>query len=65
MNTAPTTSKSAARCCQGGYRVKTDALDTYLVPKKSQTITIESLHDSGRGVSYTRSPFAYLFTRLQ
>ena len=46
-----------------GYRVRTDELDTYLIPKKEQTITVESLHESGRGVGYTRSPFAYLFTR--
>lgn len=47
----------------GTYRVRTDALDTYLIPEKEQTITIESLHDRGCGIGYTRSPFAYLFTR--
>lgn len=46
-----------------GYRVRTDELDTYLIPKKQQTITVESLHERARGVGYTRSPFAYLFTR--
>jgi len=48
----------------GGYEIATDDLDTYLVPKKPQDITVESLHASGRGVAYTKSPFAYLFTRV-
>ncbi len=47
----------------GTYRVRTDALDTYLIPEKDLTITIESLHDNGRGIGYTRSAFVYLFTR--
>ncbi len=48
----------------GDYRVSTTNLDTYLVPKKPSIITVDSLHESGRGVAYTRSPFAYLFTRV-
>lgn len=48
----------------GSYRVIASNLDTYLIPKKPQTITIETLHESGRGVGYTKSPFAYLFTRV-
>jgi hypothetical protein len=48
---------------QGGYRVSTSDLDTYLIPKRAQDITIDSLHASGRGVGYTRSPFAYLFEK--
>jgi hypothetical protein len=47
----------------GTYRVSTDTLDGYLVPKKDVTITPELLHDKSRGIPYTRSPFAYLFTR--
>ncbi len=49
----------------GEYRVRTTHLDTYLIPAKDQTVTTESLHDSGRGIAYTRSPFAYLFTRVR
>lgn len=48
----------------GGYRVDRTKLDTYLVPKKPQEISVESLHASGRGVGYTSSPFAYLFKRV-
>jgi len=46
----------------GDYRVRTTDLDTYLIPKKAQDITIDALHGSRRGIGYTRSPFAYLFT---
>ena len=49
----------------GNYRVDTTDLDTYLIPKKPQAITAESLHQSGRGIGYTKSPFAYLFTRTE
>lgn len=45
------------------YRLDHDHLDTYLVPKKPQTVTADTLHDLGRGIAYTRSPFAYLFRR--
>ncbi len=45
------------------YRVDTDGLERFMIPKRDQAITVESLHASGRGVAYTTSPFAYLFTR--
>ncbi len=47
----------------GDYRVRTDDLDTYLNPKSPVTITPDSLHEHRRGIPYTKSPFAYLFTR--
>lgn len=49
----------------GGYTVRTIGLDKYLVPKKSIEITPEFLHKHGRGISYTRSAFAYLFKRIE
>ena len=49
----------------GNYRVDTKDLDTYLIPKKPQAITAETLHQSGRGIGYTKAPFAYLFTRAE
>ena len=49
----------------GEYRVSTDKLDSYLVPKTPITVTKELLHSTGRGILYTRSPSAYLFTRVQ
>lgn len=47
----------------GDYRVKTDNLHTYLNPENPMTVTPEYLHKHQRGIPYTRSPFAYLFTR--
>lgn len=41
----------------GNYQVDTANLETYL-------ITRESLRQSQRGIGYTKSPFAYLFTRI-
>ncbi len=48
----------------GAYRVVAKDLDAYLVPKRDDPVTVESLHASGRGVAYTKSAFAYLFTRV-
>ncbi len=48
----------------GVYGVDTRDLDTYLVPKRDVEVTKESLHASGRGIAYTKSPFAYLFERV-
>ena len=48
---------------EGRYRVSAAGLDSYPIPKREQEITVESLHESGRGVRYTHSPFAYVFTR--
>lgn len=47
----------------GDYRVRTDRLDTYLIPTTAVNVTPQSLHERGRGIAYTKSPFAYLFTR--
>ncbi len=48
----------------GRTTVRTDGLDAYLVPKRPTDVTVELLHRTGRGVAYTRSPFAYLFERV-
>lgn len=45
------------------YRIDTRELESYLVPKKPQPVTVERLHQLGRGIGYTKSPFAYLFER--
>jgi len=48
----------------GRARVVTDDLDRYLVPKQPVEVTAASLHERGRGIAYTTSPFAYLFRRV-
>jgi len=48
----------------GDYRVTTASLDGYLIPKTQQEVTVDLLHQTGRGIGYTKSPFAYLFTRV-
>ena len=45
----------------GRYTVTDKDLDTYLIPKRPTTITSETLHESGRGIGYTKPAFAYLF----
>ena len=47
----------------GAYRVVVDGLDRYLVPKRDVDVTADMIRDSGRGIAYTRSAFAYLFRR--
>lgn len=47
----------------GRYTISERDLDGYLTPKRPTTITPELLHESGRAIAYTRSPFAYLFRR--
>ncbi len=48
----------------GEYAVDARHLDSHLVPRRDVEVTRESLHASGRGVAYTKSPFAYLFERV-
>lgn len=48
----------------GDYRVTDIDLDSYLIPKRPTTITAEALHNSGRGIGYTKPAFAYLFQRI-
>lgn len=49
----------------GRYRVDRADLDLYLIPKTAQEVSVERLHELGRGIGYTKSPFAYLFTRVR
>lgn len=48
----------------GDYTVSASALDRYLIPKRPHAITADELHETGRGIAYTTSPFAYLFRRI-
>ena len=44
--------------------MRSDDLDGYLIPKRDVVVTAELLHETGRGIAYTKSPFAYLFERV-
>lgn len=48
----------------GHYRVGHDDLDSYLIPKEPVDLSPDYLHRRGRGIAYTRAPFAYLFERV-
>ena len=45
----------------GRYRVATDRLDRYLVPKHPEAADADRIRASGRGIAYTSTAFAYLF----
>jgi len=53
------------RSRNGDYTVTADNLDSYLVPKSDTEVTRELIHETGRGVPYTRTEFAYLFERVK
>ena len=48
----------------GRYRLVTDRLDRYLVPKRPETADADQIRARGRGIAYTHSAFAYLFQDL-
>ena len=45
----------------GRYHLDTAQLDTYLRPRRAEEADAERIRSSGRGVTYTRPAFAYLF----
>lgn len=48
----------------GDYRVRTDHLKEYLVPKDGSVPTRDAILGRGRGIAYTKPAFAYLFERV-
>lgn len=50
---------------KGKYKVRTDGLANYLIPKKTQDVTREFIKTIGRGIAYTKPAIAYLFKRTQ
>lgn len=45
------------------YRFGAATLGGYFIPKRDEPITVERVRDLGRTIGYTKSAFAYLFTR--
>lgn len=48
----------------GSYKVDATNLERFLIPKKQAETTREEIHERQRGLTYTASPFAYLFERM-
>lgn len=48
----------------GSYAVKLTELEGYLIPKRPPHPSREEILSLGRGIAYTRSPFAYVFRRI-
>lgn len=48
----------------GHYSVDSHGIESHLVPGRDVEVTRASLHAGGRGVGYTKSPFACLFERV-
>ena len=46
------------------FSVSEVELDRYLVPKRDVEVTAELIEETGRGITYTTAPFAYLFERI-
>ena len=49
---------------KGKYRISTDSLEAYFIPKKDITVTRELLLERGKGVGYTRTAPLYLFKKV-
>jgi hypothetical protein len=45
----------------GRYRLDTEDLERYLVPRRAAAADAEAIRRSGRGIAYTKPAFAYLF----
>ncbi len=49
----------------GCYTIRADQLGQYLIPKRGTPPTRSELFELGRGIAYTRTPYAYLFRRIE
>jgi hypothetical protein len=47
----------------GRYRLRTDDLGRYLIPRRGHPPSVEELHRTNRGIAYTRAAYAYLFRK--
>lgn len=51
---------AVVKASAGGYRTTDEGLESYLLPK-DRPPTRDALRRSGRGIGYTKSPYACLF----
>jgi len=47
----------------GSYRVVTADLGSFMVPKRGEPATVDELHETNRGIAFTKPAFAYIFKR--
>lgn len=47
----------------GTYRLATDALSDYLIPRRPDSADAAAIRRQGRGIAYTKPAFAYVFQR--
>jgi len=60
----PAYSLAAVVTSRGGdYRVSTQDLGRYMIPKNGHAPSAEALHQTNKGVAFTHPAFAYLFER--
>jgi hypothetical protein len=55
---------AAVHRSKGAYRISTDCLDAYFIPKKDIKVTRELLLGRQKGVGYTKSAPLYLFQKI-
>ena len=48
----------------GEYRLETENLDSYLIPKRPAAADPETIRRQGRGIAYTKTAFAYVFNAV-
>ncbi|MDN6330576.1 MAG: hypothetical protein ACTHV2_12620 [Brachybacterium sp.] len=48
----------------GRYRLNTGDLDHYLIPKRASAADPDTIRHQGRGIAYTKTAFAYVFTAV-
>ncbi|HML50135.1 MAG TPA: class I SAM-dependent methyltransferase [Propionicimonas sp.] len=46
------------------YRLRTNNLADFLIPKRPETADLGQIRRAGRGIAFTRSAFAYVFEKL-
>ncbi len=56
--------RAAVTSCSGVYSVSEAELEFFLTPERDVEVSKKLLHETGRGVADTKSPFAYLFERI-
>jgi len=55
--------RAVVKSSNGEYSVSHSSLGSYLIPKRDVVVNEELIRQTGRGVAYTTSPYAYLFER--